>query len=365
MKTYSGNFYPAADREPKPATIVLLKENILIGYSDTAGLHHSETWKYGEIQYFWKPSEQKTEIKKNSRGAERLTIEHNITAELKVFTEKDQQPWLKKTVTGFRIKMFVFLGCLLAALLMLYFLLVPFLSEQLAKKLPVPYEISLGNMLFQQLADPKKVDPGKTALANEYFKSLQIDSKYPVQITVVNSPMVNAFAIMGGHIVVYTGLLQQLKNHESFAALLSHEWTHIQNRHTSRMLFRRLGSKVFLSLLFGQLGSLTDVVLQNSEQFTGLHYSRKLEKEADLEGLKLLQKKGIDTHGFSELFETLAAHAGGTVIPEILSDHPDLKARMEYIVRSPYYSNKSDPELNNRLRNIFLQLQNKKEDFSF
>jgi predicted Zn-dependent protease len=148
---------------------------------------------------------------------------------------------------------------------------------------------------------------------------------------VIKGEITNAFALPGGRIVVYTGILDKIKSYPELAALLSHEFTHINNKHTTKSLFRRLGSKVFLGLLFGRVSAVTGVVVDNADNLRSLKYSRRLEKEADIEGLNLLLKRQIDPAGFEQLFIHLKDSAPTNALPEFLGSHPDVNKRIRYI----------------------------------
>jgi predicted Zn-dependent protease len=91
-----------------------------------------------------------------------------------------------------------------------------------------------------------------------------------------------------------------------------------------------LGSQVFLALLFGKFGSVTSVLVDQADRFKSLRYSRSLEKEADLQGLAILQDRRIDPDGFIRLFRHLASSASSGR-PEFLASHPDIENRIRYI----------------------------------
>jgi predicted Zn-dependent protease len=160
---------------------------------------------------------------------------------------------------------------------------------------------------------------------------MKVATAYNVRITVVSSDIVNAFALPGGNIVVYTGLLKELKTYPELAALLSHEFTHVNNKHSTKSIFRQLGSRIFLSLLFGKFGSVTSVMIDQADKFKSLKYSRGLEKEADIEGLAILKERKIDPEGFVALFKHLKDSAPASALPEFLGSHPDIDSRVDYI----------------------------------
>jgi Zn-dependent protease with chaperone function len=129
---------------------------------------------------------------------------------------------------------------------------------------------------------------------------------------------------------VYDQLLKNMRHYEELAALLSHEYAHVEEKHTTKTIFRSMGTYMFISLLFGDLGGAGAVVVENANSLKSLQYSRRLEKEADLYGLRLLQERKIDARGFEWLFNTLKQQ--NSLQPsEWLSSHPDLDNRIRYI----------------------------------
>lgn len=75
-------------------------------------------------------------------------------------------------------------------------------------------------------------------------RCLTVSPDHPLTFHVVRDDQVNAFALPGGHIVVFTGILERMDLPEELAALLAHEGTHVQERHSTRMLMRQLVSHV-------------------------------------------------------------------------------------------------------------------------
>jgi predicted Zn-dependent protease len=203
------------------------------------------------------------------------------------------------------------------------------------------------------LALTAQEDKDATVVLNEFFKELKVTTEYNIRITVVNSEIVNAFALPGGNIVVYSALLKQIRTYPELAALLSHEFTHVNNKHPTKSIFRQLGSRVFLSLLFGKFGSVTSVMIDQADRFKTLKYSSRLEKEADIEGLALLKERKIDPEGFAALFKHLKNAAPESVSPEFLNSHPDIDKRVEYIREA---SKNAMVEENKQLKTIFEKL---------
>ena len=248
----------------------------------------------------------------------------------------------------------VFVLLLVAA----YIWLVPFLADRLARKVPVSYEEKLGDGMYEAMKPGFTIDANRTAYINDFFRELNIATKYNVRITVIHENVANAFAMPGGNIVVYDKILSDMNSYEDLAALLSHEFTHVNEKHTTRSLFGQLGPWVFLSIVLGDVGAIANVLVSNADNLKTLDYSRKLEKEADLNGLKLLSDRKIDCSGFIDLFELLKKEvdlAGGQP-SEWISSHPDLERRIKYVKNNKLF-NKNGIEQNETLKTLFLKIK--------
>jgi predicted Zn-dependent protease len=206
------------------------------------------------------------------------------------------------------------------------------------------------------------LDEKKTAYINDFFSQMKIPSKYDVEIVVVKGDMVNAFALPGGHIVVYDKLLNQLESYPELAALLSHEFTHVENRHTVKTLFRQLGSKIFLSLIIGDATAVGGVIMNNADDLKSLSYSRALETEADENGARLLADRKIDCGGFVRLFQVLKKEVADTQPSEWISSHPNLDKRIEKNKENPFCKNSSF-QVDSTLHTLFLRLKGGKESW--
>ena len=152
-----------------------------------------------------------------------------------------------------------------------------------------------------------------------------------VNLYIINQSVVNAFALPGGKIIVYEGLLRKMDNYQQLAALLGHEYSHIELKHATRNLFRTLSGSLFISLLAGDAHGVGSFVLQNANQLKQLGYSRSLEKAADINGLKLMEANRIKPDGMAQLFEVLKKAEGGNEPVSFLSTHPLTTERIDYV----------------------------------
>lgn len=228
-------------------------------------------------------------------------------------------------------------GCLVAILLVLglmlavYFWLVPFVVDQAARKVPPDIEQKVGDSWYQALTAEYKPDTAKTRWVQAFYDSLGYAGAYPIRITVVQEPVVNAFALPGGRIVVFDGILRIMDRPEQLAALLGHEASHVELRHSTRAVFRELANSLFFSLFLGDYGDISTIIVQQGDQLAGLSYSRSLELEADARGFQLMQQSRVPTSGMRDLFQKMKdseAGSGASDAPNFLSTHPSLEERV-------------------------------------
>ena len=358
MDAYNGIYYLQGGEE-QPATILFLKDKLSIGLRDGFGNPRIVYWPYNQIirENFLKNG--KPVIRCGGYPVQVIEVEQKeFLQKLEDIFRYRERSWVSKALNKNVMGMVKVLGVFFALLFAAYIWLVPFLADRLAKRVPASYEESLGNGIYNTLKTGFAIDEKKTAYANSFFSELKIPTKYNIRITVVNENTVNAFAIPGGNIIVYDKIIAGMNNYEDLAALLSHEFTHIENKHTTRSLFRQLGSAVFLSVILGDLGSIANVLIRHAGNLKSLDYSRKLEKEADLNGLQVLSERRIDCNGFVRLFELLKKETEKTsdTPAEWISSHPDLDKRIEYIKRDTLF-NRNGTEVNETLKTLFLKIK--------
>jgi predicted Zn-dependent protease len=170
-------------------------------------------------------------------------------------------------------------------------------------------------------------DPGLQAFINEKGKAMAAISHrpdLPYQFFIVDSPVVNAFAVPGGYVYFTRGIMAHFNNEAEFAGVLGHEIGHITARHSARQQ---------TSQLLGQLGAIAGTialpemgeVIQQGVGSLMLSYSREHETESDKIGVGYSSKIGYDAHEMADFFGTLKkiTEASGQIIPTFQSTHPD------------------------------------------
>lgn len=359
MFTYNGKYHYEAAEAGLPATVSLAGNKLVIGLKDEHGNQRNVFWFREKI------------VVEKMMGADCFLVYEGYPRQtltissLDFATELDR--WMKQApAVSSGAKALSALGVILAFIIgigiLLYFWLIPYFAGKAAGSVPVSYEETLGDNAYKALIGQYTVLPDKSKLATEFFQALNIPSKYKVRITVVKNQQLNAFALPGGNIIVYDKLINSMKHPEELAALLSHEFSHVELRHTTKTMFRSMGTYVMISLVFGDLTGVGAVVVENADNLKNLQYSRSLEKEADLHGLELLNERHISGNGFTELFNTLKSD-GATAPSEWLSSHPDLDNRIKYIQSHEGYQAGSAIPDSSKLAILFGELQGKSQQW--
>lgn len=146
----------------------------------------------------------------------------------------------------------------------------------------------------------------------------------PYQFYIVDTPVVNAFAVPGGYVYFTRGILAHFNNEAEFAGVLGHEIGHITAKHASRQqtkqLFGTLGT-IAASIYNPQLGQ----AVQQGAGMLLLKYSRDHESEADQIGVGYSSKIGYDAREMANFFQTIKRiqDNSGQAVPNMLSTHPD------------------------------------------
>ncbi|MFN3682929.1 MAG: M48 family metallopeptidase [Fimbriimonadaceae bacterium] len=151
---------------------------------------------------------------------------------------------------------------------------------------------------------------------------------------VIDSKDVNAFALPGGPVFFYTGLLKKLGTEDQVAAVLAHEIAHSVRQHWASAYAdnqkRKLGLTALLMIFRADRAAFDVAGVADDLLFT-LPYSRKHETEADMVGYDLMTAAGFNPQGMVEVFEILRRATSGGKPPEFLSTHPDDAARIRRI----------------------------------
>lgn len=244
--------------------------------------------------------------------------------------EKGQIGWYQH-FTGLDFSLHLVLAVAFLGLVGLgYFYGVPWVAEKAVAAIPEEYDTSIGNTFFEQYITTESVNTEKTKLLNQFAQELQLKNTKKLHFTVVESEIVNAFALPNGNIVVYSGLLNSIEKPEELVGLIGHETSHVNQRHSMKMLCRNLSGYILISTVFNDVNGITAIIGENLHSLQSLSYSRKFEKQADYDAITIMEQNHVDPNGMLQLFSRLESEHG-IEIPELLSSHPVTAERKQYI----------------------------------
>ncbi|CAN5365486.1 hypothetical protein BH09PSE1_BH09PSE1_05560 [soil metagenome] len=234
---------------------------------------------------------------------------------------------------GIETHLVVGLTAFAAATIAFVFFGVPALSGPLARATPPSFEVGMGRNFDAQLGAVFKTcdgRPGQEALAGLGRRIASgADTGFDVRVRAVHAPMLNAFALPGGPILVTDDLIRDAKSPDELSAVVAHEVSHIEKRHVMQAVWRSLGIGLLLDAVVGGGSGAGQQAVLLAGQATDLRYGRAAESEADVRGQQLLHKQGLSSRGMASFFARLGGEADRTKdddfsrVTEFASTHPD------------------------------------------
>lgn len=205
--------------------------------------------------------------------------------------------------------------------------------ELLAPLVPESWEHELGDVIVDNFSDRFGVctaADGNRAL-EQMTGALIVASgrKEETKVIVIKSKLVNAFAVPGGRIVLFDGLIQEAVTPDEVAGVFAHELGHVVHRHPLRGLMRQLGLSFLRRMALGGYGDAVDTATSLGETMLVLSNGRNAEREADAAALEYLAAAGLRQDGLHEFFGRLQKKGDAGETLGILATHPPLAERMQ------------------------------------
>jgi len=223
---------------------------------------------------------------------------------------------------------------------------VPVTGRRQLQLISASEEMQLGVSTYQQILQKSKVstDPQLNALVTRVGSRIAAVADRPDfqwEYRVIEDRQANAFALPGGKIAVYTGILPLTRDEAGLAAVLGHEVAHVTARHGGERMSQQVLAQAGVSvasigtgLLVGDPGAtrLAAALFGAGAQYGMLlPYSRAHESEADHIGLIYMAKAGYDPRAARDLWVRMAAAKGSERPPEFMSTHPSEERRIQQI----------------------------------
>lgn len=327
---YSVLLFLQKERKSFKSTLNLEADRWAFDFRDDEGNRHTTSWELPLIKRYQNPD-----------GSicfryEKMPLESFETNDLRLMEQiRTMYPANSFSKIKFKARIeqwqliTIIISIIIAFIAFLYFWVLPHLSHWMVNKIPVKKEIELGKNLKETIVNTAGIDKELTELVQQFADSIHINSAYTFNLTVINDTILNAFALPGGYIVIYTSMLNKLETYDQLAALISHEASHITQRHSLNAMANNLSGMILLQLFIGNTVGMSSFLIENISKFKQLSYSRELEEEADLKGLEILKLNNINQHGMTGLF-TILQSSGIEPGVSFLSSHPLSSERKRY-----------------------------------
>lgn len=244
----------------------------------------------------------------------------------------------KRTVSSsMKRKVLVWGAGAVASVCLILFVILPALSDTLARFIPIEREIALGKYTLRQIEwaisdgeeDIVCANPDGQAALDKMATRLKdnFETDYPLEVRVFRNDQVNAFAVPGGQVVLFDGLLAAAETPEEVAGVLGHEFGHVVNRDPTRLSLRSAGSAGILGMVFGDFaGGFAALAL--AEAMISASYSQHAEAQADVFSHELFARAQLPSAQFARFFDVLIdEHGEGGGLMSHISSHPDLSGR--------------------------------------
>jgi Zn-dependent protease with chaperone function len=183
-----------------------------------------------------------------------------------------------------------------------------FLADQMVEKIPIEWEVTVGQSILKMLPVAQKPDPEVLKVLQDtvdFLKQSLPGNPYDLKVYILPVEQVNALALPGGPIVIFEGLIDKAESPEELAGVLAHEIQHILLRHSTRGILRNLAKSMLVTLFLGDVNSVMEGIVQLAGQLETLGLSREMEAEADQKGMELILAANIDPHGMIRIFKKL------------------------------------------------------------
>lgn len=212
-------------------------------------------------------------------------------------------------------------------------------------------EVQLGKQFSRQIEQEMQIysDPIVTAYIDQLGQHLANYSQrrnLTYHFKVVNTEVVNAFAVPGGYLYVNLGLIRAAANESELAGVIGHEIGHVVGKHGVKQMTRQLGLAAVAQLALGEdQNKLEQMITGLAANGVLMKYSRDAEREADIYAVQEMYDAGIDPEGMATFFEKLLKlqKSKQSKLEQIFSTHPPTAERIaavrSQIARLPRKSN--------------------------
>ncbi len=219
----------------------------------------------------------------------------------------------------------------LLLIIIITYILLGVAVDILASRLPDSLENNLALLYESMYANNTVENEGSEKikiLLGELVQTLGSEKSYT--LSVVKGPSVNAFALPGNHILVYSKLIKEVDSENELSYVLAHELGHFDSRDHLKALGRRLVMIAISNVIFGQENTLSKVI-GDSLINTEMKFSQKQEQAADIFAIELLSKHYGNNLGAVSFLEKIEKKHTSPAFLSFFSTHPHPSKRIKII----------------------------------
>jgi hypothetical protein len=211
----------------------------------------------------------------------------------------------------------------------------PLAADRLAPLVPSALERRIGDAAEGQIGimfGGKMCSNAAGGIAfNKLMKEISTAAGFdtPVRATVMNTPVPNAFALPGGKVYLFSGLLARANDPDEIAGVLAHELGHVSHRDNTRNMIYSGGTSFLIGLLFGDVTGSGALIFASRSLFTA-SYSREAEQNADDFSIEVMHRLGRPTKPMGDLIFRVTGNQGDKTL-SILANHPLTEDRLKHL----------------------------------
>ncbi|MFY0606206.1 MAG: M48 family metallopeptidase [Cyclobacteriaceae bacterium] len=182
---------------------------------------------------------------------------------------------------------------------------------------------------YDEIKDPLIINPLDSML-RDICESNQIN-RDGIKLHLVNTDQINAFALPGDHLVIFTGLISSSDEPDEVAGVMAHELAHIELNHVMKKLVKEMGLSVLISMAGGNGGG--QVIKEAAQLLSSRAFDRSIEKEADMQAVDYLVGANMGTEPFANFLYKRSQDSNDLInYLTWISTHPNPEERAEYII---------------------------------
>ena len=332
----AARYFDGVSARPREVVLSFGERTLMIvGYDDLPIAH----WPLASLRGVGDPGGRVTQLVPDLASDERVALDdpEMIDAINRVCPNLYHRPPSRRKLR----RVAVWSAAALASVALILLILIPALADRLAVYVPPEREQALGDAIAAKIGDILGGDAGSPTLvctAPEGTRALErmvgrltppSGLPYPLRVSVIDNPLVNAVALPGGRVLVFRGLLEVAETPEEVAGVLAHEFGHVINRDPTRGVLRAAGTAGIIGIMLGDVFGAS-VIAAASDAILNAKHQREAEILADEAAYRSLASAGLPSRSFARFFERLDAQHGAVAGPlRYVASHPGAAGRAE------------------------------------